>query len=321
MKSLKVNFIGNFGVGYVGETADEVILARELTDLGHKVVKVPRDQWRDICNGVKPNKDWVLPKVADINIVAKWDGFNGGIYINKLREVSGAPVFYWTWDWMQWPDIPRWHLEVALAADVHLTNEGGQLDIMKKAGVNAYYFPFDVADGELPIFNSYQKKYDVTFFGSCIDQGDRKKWLPIIAKKCDLTVFGWNHTGWQELGLKAYPPVYGDDFRKKLAQSKITLQFSTCDHIWGYWSNRVGKVLSAGGFLLARYSPGMELFLRDGVDYFSSPDEAIEKIQFYLRNVPARLSVQMKGKELGELFTTKQRIKELVIFIERYLYE
>jgi hypothetical protein len=222
---------------------------------------------------------------------------------------------------MQWPNTHAWHKELAMAADLHLTNEGGMIEQLNAWGVNAVYFPFDVADGQLSIHNSVNKKYDVVFFGSCIDQGDRKKWLPIIAKECDLTVFGWNHQGWQELGLKAHPPVYGEIFRQKVGESKICLQMSVNDHIWGYWSNRVGKILTAGGFLLARYTPGMELFLRDGVDYFSSPEEAIEKIHYYLVHVQDRVDIQSKGKKLGEYFTSKQRVTELVILMERYLYE
>ena len=64
----------------------------------------------------------------------------------------------------------------------------------------------------------------------------------------------------------------------------------------------------------------MELFLRDGVAYFSSPDEAIQKIAYYLQHSDERQAIADRGYEIGrDRFTSAARVKELMIFIDRYL--
>jgi spore maturation protein CgeB len=114
--------------------------------------------------------------------------------------------------------------------------------------------------------------------------------------------------------------VYGDAFAQTVGQSAICLQFSVYDHCWGYWSNRTGKILTLGGFLLARYTPGMELFLRDGAAYFSSVDEAVEKIDYYLEHDKERHKIAKRGHEIGrDRFTSHARIEELGILIDRFL--
>jgi spore maturation protein CgeB len=166
------------------------------------------------------------------------------------------------------------------------------------------------------------KKYDVTFFGSCVGQGDRIAWLKEINKQVPIQVFGWNNEGWLREEINAEPPVYGQAFVQKVAESKIILGFNVNDHTWGYWSNRVGKILTLGGFLLYRYVPGMELFLRDGVEYFSSPNEAVEKIKYYLEHEDEREKIAQRGYEIGrDRFTSESRVKELCILIDRFIYK
>ena len=308
-----INIVGGNTVGYVGEKCDELLIADSFRRIGYKVNFVPRDQWKAFVDGHEPNADWVLPIESDINIICKWHHFNDSKYISKLREMSDAPVFYWTWDFM---DYDGFHYNMAEACDLLLTNDGvGRVP----KNIKHHYFPFDVADGSLDHFQT-EKIYDVVFFGSHMKKGDRVEWIKDINKKNHVTIFSWNYQEWQKEGLTAYPAVYGDEFSKVVAQSKIILQFSVNDHYWGYWSNRVGKVLTLGGFLLARYAPGMELFLRDGVEYFSSVEEANEKIDYFLHSPNSLREVQIRGQFIGrERFTVDQRIKDLSIVIERFL--
>ena len=329
-----VNFVGNFSRGYVGETADEVMLAQEIENLGHTVRRIPRDEWRE---HVRDGKDYVNVSKdlrADANIICKWNAFYDGSFAEKLREKSGAPVFYWVWDYMVGNDgsLPDWHVKMIQGSDLYLGNDVrgwsylGNLLLNKKA----YYFPMDVADGNLmnthDLPGGHEKKYNVVFFGSYFPKGDRVEWLKEINKTFPVKIFAWNHEDWKkegfdqvELGLGAEPAVYGEDFTLKVAESRIILGFNVNDHSWGYWSNRVGKTLTVGGFLLQRYVPGMELFLRDGADYFSSIDEAKEKIDYYLKFPQKREEVAQRGYEIGrDRFTSKARVKELMILIDRF---
>jgi len=310
-----INFIGEFKNGYVGEISDLVHLAREMESLGHTVRRIPQDAWREYVIEGFPQNKYDVPKdlKADINIICKWHHFYDGSFINKLREVSRAPVFYWVWDYMQGED---WHMKMVEAADLYLGNDVRSGAYKTK---NCYYFPFDVADGDLPML-SEKKIYDVTFFGSWLMQGDRRQWLTDINQTNPVTVFSWNYHEFEKMGFDAHEAVYGEDFARKVAQSKIILGFNVEPNCWGYWSNRVGKVLTQGGFLLQQYAPGMELFLRDGVEYFSSIEEAREKIDHYLIAESERNEIASRGLEIGEQrFSSKERVKDLMILIERYL--
>lgn len=40
---MKINFVGNFTKGYVGEIADETHLSKNFEALGNEVQRVPRD--------------------------------------------------------------------------------------------------------------------------------------------------------------------------------------------------------------------------------------------------------------------------------------
>lgn len=317
MKKLTINFVGNFQNGYVGEVGDSTHLCRELEELGHMVRRIPQDEWREhVLSGMEyPN----VPKdlTADINIICKWHHFYDGSFINQLRKESNAPVFYWVWDYMDYHGIPGWHMEMVQAADLYLGND--VRNAFYKMSPNAYYFPFDVSDGDIPRHVMKEKQYDVVFFGSWIDQGNRQKWLSEINKTNPITVFSWNYQDWPE-EFDARPAVYGVDFARTVAESKIILGFSVDTNCWGYWSNRVGKVLTLGGFLLYQYAPGMELFLRDGVEYFSSIDEVRDKLDYYTLADTEREKIAKIGWMIGqERFTSKARVKDLTILIERFL--
>lgn len=319
-----VNFVGSFTTGYVGETSDESHLAREIEALGHVVRRLPRDQWREhVISGTEFSG---IPSdlKADINIVAKWDGFYDGSFARTLKSSSGgAPVFYWVWDFMQGEP---WHMEMVKAVDLYLGNDiySGQYDKLKYEAPgwknNLYYFPFDVADGEIEVPYGITKTRDVAFFGSWIPQGDRQKWLQEINLNIPVEIFTWNVEAWPKTFAKVHPAVYGKDFVKEVLKTKICLGFSVNPSTWGYWSNRTGKILTVGGFLLYQYAPGMELFLRDGAAYFSSPQEAVEKIKYYLEHEGERDDISARGNFIGrERFTSAERVKDLMTLADRFI--
>lgn len=323
---MKINFVGNYGTGYVGESSDEGHITREIEELGHKVNRIPRDIWKAYCDGHSdPNWEKYLANLkSDINIIAKWSHFDSDRYVNVLQEESQAPCFYWLWDYTDWKTEYMnndWHRIMAKSADLYLTNEGGDIPYMEKAGVKAIYFPFDVSDGNFDRTVGVHKIYDLVFFGSHVGKGDRIEWLTEINKTHPVTIFSWNHEVWKKQGfIDVYPAVYGSEFAYKVCQSKIIIGFSIEPNCWGYWSNRVGKVLTTGGFLLYQYAPGMELFLRDGAEYFSSIQEAKDKIGYYLEYEQEREMIAERGYKIGrDRFTSQARIKELLILIKRHL--
>jgi spore maturation protein CgeB len=219
-------------------------------------------------------------------------------------------------------DPENWNFKMAKASDLYLTGEGGLVGKYRQAGIPAYYFQMDVADANIETFvpKTHKYKYDVTFTGSLIGKGHRREWLQEINKKFPVRVFSWNWEEWRKLDFDASPAIYGKDYNKVISQSKVVLGFNVEPNCWGYWSNRIGKVLLAGGFLLQEYAPGMELFLQDGVNFFSTPDEAIQKIGYYLKNEGEREDTRKVGRlSLSWKFSSAYKAKQLTTLIERYL--
>lgn len=316
-----INFVGNFQNGYVGEVGDATHLVREMESLGHKVRRIPQDEWREHVIDEKEYPNVPKDMKADINIICKWHHFYDGRFIRHLGRVSEAPVFYWVWDFMDDQGFPDWHLKAIEAADLYLGNDVRNPKYRAIPTNNLYYFPFDVADANIPRYQTHEKKYDVSFFGSWIGQGDRQSWLTAISNYIHINVFSWNYKDWP-LGFDVSPAVYGKNLNRAISQSKIILGFNVEPSCWGYWSNRVGKTLLAGGFLLQQYAPGMELFFGDGMEYFSTIEELKEKIDFYLLADTERENIARNGWFLAQdRFSSSKRVRELIILIERYLKE
>jgi hypothetical protein len=315
---MRIGFIGNFQRGYVGEIADETHLCREISELGHTVYQIPRDEWRE---RVKQDLKYVnVPEdvTFDAVIICKWHHFYDGSFAEKAREKYKCPVFYFVWDYMPNPTPPDWHVKMIQGSDLYIANDIRNYPA-EIPSQKLYYFPFDVSD---KLFDRIvlPKEYDVAFFGSHIGAGDRLEWMRKINQVFPIKVFSQDFEAWKADGFDAMPAAFGEDLPREIAKSKIILGFNVNDHCWGYWSNRVGKTLTLGGFLLQRWVPGMELFLRDGAEYFSSPEEAMQKIDYYLKHDVEREKIAQRGYEIGrDRFTSQARIRELMILIERYI--
>lgn len=316
---MRINFIGNYKEDILGDVADEIHMARDLARAGNLVNCGDREVWRAYTLGYDVQEDWrsSLDFEADIVLVAKWHLFNDGKYIETLKKRFNCPVVYMVWD--RCTSEHNWNWEMAKAADLYLTNEGGEIAKLRADGVNAYYFPFDAGNGEYGL-GTTPNAPEVVFLGNYMDEGDRVEYLRYIKDYCKLTVFSPRFSAWQSEGIEAYPPIYGEEFNKVVRSAKINLAFSVDDHCWGYWSNRIGRTLAAGGFLMTRYTPGMELFLKDNVEYFSSKEEAVQKILFYLNHPHLIEQMKLKAAHHGqEDFTSIQRMKQLYILLDRYL--
>lgn len=317
---MKILFIGNYQTGPGGEMADEVHLTRELESQGHVVYRTGRDEWREyVIEGQPKNKyHTVFEDVKpDIVIICKWHHFYDGSFIEVAKAKYGCPVFYWVWDWMNGEE---WHIAMAKAADLYLSGELGSATYYHQLGIKFYYFQFDSCDGkDLPMaFDN--KEYEVVFLGSHTNQNNRLDILREINREVKIKVFAYDWEEWQKDGFDASPAVYGQRFNEIVAKSKIVLGTSANVNCFGYWSNRVGKVLYAGGFLLQWYTPGMENTLGDCCEYFNTSQEAIEKIRYYLDNDKARQEFWSRNILLGRIrWTSEYKVRQLGIIMDRYL--
>lgn len=304
LKRLRINLVGSHTVGMTGEQADEVNLSDALEKAGHKVTRVPRDTWKAHCDG-ESDDSWTMPdEEADFSIIAKWHHFTE----SKYAEMLPGKSIYWTWDWMEWPNPPDFHKAMIDGCDLHLTND--YVAIPEPYKSKSQYFPMDVT-GDFDL-GYHKEKNDVVFFGSCFPTGGRIDLLTEVNKHFDLKIYSQDHEKWKQLGFNAFPPVWKEDLGKVINESKICLQISIHNECWGYWSNRVGKIISAGGFMLAKYVPGMDMAIGDRAAYFKDTPDALEKIEHYLKNDRDREDITSR---IDDSFDIETRIIQLSILL------
>lgn len=323
---MNILFIGNFQTGPGGEPADETHLVRELGTHGNVVHAIPRDEWREYVLEGYPQNKYSVPTdgIWDIAIICKWHHFYDGRFIDAIREKYKCPVFYWVWDNMEGHTLGDWHMNMAQRADLYLSGELGLAKWYHDNGVKFYYFQFDSVDGLVPeyssITSSIEKVYDVVYLGSCTNQNGRLDILKEINKEVKIQVFGHDYEQWRKEGFLASPAVYGADANEVILRSHIVLGTSAGQKIFGYWSNRVGRVLQVGGFLLQWFTPGMESVIADSCDYFSTAKEAISKIKFYLEN-PKEIERFLVANQADNRnrWTSSHKTMQLSILCDRYL--
>lgn len=322
---MKILFIGNFQAGPGGEDADETHITSNLEEFGNEVYRIPRDEWREYVIENQPKDKYKVPEDAkpDIAIICKWHHFYDGRFIDAIKSKYGCPVFYWVWDYMEGSSVEDWHMKMCQSADLYLAGELGLANYYHQNGVKFYYFQFDSADNRHATFPSVpesEKEFDVIYPGSCNNQNGRLDLLKEVNKEIPIKVFAYDHEEWKKHGFDASPAVYGEEFNRVISKSKIVLGTSGGPNCFGYWSNRVGKVLYAGGFLLQQYAPGMELFLAGKCDFYSSAQEAILVIKYYLEHPEFRASVQGLFAESERFFWgSNYKVFQLLILMNKYL--
>ncbi len=109
---------------------------------------------------------------------------------------------------------------------------------------------------------------------------------------------GWNSTLPSDVYQKVrpIPNVRGADYRKALCASKIGACFFSK---WNrdQYTNRSWEIPACGVFLLSERTPAMQEFYCEGkeAEFFESPEEFVDKAQFYLRNDEKRKRIAAAG--------------------------
>jgi len=123
----------------------------------------------------------------------------------------------------------------------------------------------------------------------------------LLTANLPLSLFGspeWPRSLPTPLGkaLAKVRPLVGDEYATVLSSARICLAFhSTANRDRD--SYRVFEIPACGGFLLAYRTDLVQDLYKEGneAEFFSTPDELLDKTQYYLRNESARLEIAKRG--------------------------
>ena len=137
----------------------------------------------------------------------------------------------------------------------------------------------------------FEKQYDISFIGNIY--GDRKELIDGI---------GFN--------VNIITGAYGPNHSKEVSKTKINLNFCTSNGA----SDRVYKILAAGGFLLSNDWKNRENYLTDGKDcvIFHDMEDLNNKIDYYLKNEEERNKIAQAGLKSVQGFNRLNWAKRIV---------
>ena len=257
---MKILFIGVFTEGSTNNPQRDCLIK-----LGHEVDEFP---YRSISNfniALQEIKDY------DIILISKGNGISQ-YTMNKLKD-NNKKIIYWFMD-------PAQTFTPEMAMKTHFSNIAyfdkiKTLKLAKQFNKNSKYL-CEGYDETVDIEQKVEKEYDISFIGNIY--GNRKELLERLDNVDVIT------------------SAYGSQHSIEVGKSKINLNICTD----GCASDRIYKVLAAGGFLLTDDWEGRELTgLVDGEDLviYNDIDDLQTKITHYLRNEYMRNYISKKGKE------------------------
>jgi len=326
------------------EQADEINICDVLEREGHTTIRYNRFEIPKIFgeeaksptgHTLTPEEEEAKRKSAsEADVILTWKGgeFTPEV-IKRLRELCpDKPIYFIQHDLMEAnisstatmeqrspASLPTQHIQQARDCDAYFSKEIGWRKDYEKEGVNFIYWPEDACPDFYEKVDTttedYQHKcqileltreYPVVFTGTWSDMGiNRAEYLKPIRDALDLTIFSLNPDAWQERGYKAQSGMWDDNYAYLVSKAKINLALDWRHDIEGYWSDRIAQILGAGGFVLAKYTLGMERAFgpdKENLVYWTDQLDFIEKAKYYLEHEDERLRIAKRGHEYCEKY-------------------
>ena len=205
-----------------------------------------------------------------------------------FRKNNNAKIVFWFMDPLS--SFSGEFLEKTLNSDIAFFDKPKVLEFVKKYKNENCFYVCEGYDETLDIEQKIEKEYDISFIGNVY--GNRKELLERLGN------------------VDVISSAYGYQHSIEVGKSKINLNICTD----GCASDRVYKVLAAGGFLLTDDWEGRELTdLVDGEDLviYNGVDDLQTKITYYLENEHARNYISKKGKEKVKELTRARWAKKV----------
>ncbi len=201
-------------------------------------------------------------------------------------------------------EIPESLLQMARGVDTLFITSDGQREEYRRRGVRNVLFLPQACDAELHRMApaAEEHEYRLSFVGTIGKNSYRDQFLREVAARMPLHVWGKNEP--QDGGSLVVhrTHLYDDSLSAVIGRSFAILGVNYYEHmndIRRYASNRIWLTLGCGGFFIGYRAPSFDEVVPEGVyaEYFSSPDELLEKVSYYRENPAQRDAIRKRAYE------------------------
>lgn len=338
---MRIFYIGKLRVGTTSLARMKV-----LNDLGHETVPFDISVFESQSSRLVRSIAWRLyagPMVSKINralwreartpegIDLIWIDKGVWIYpetLQHLKEATGARALHYTPDSQFVIQRSRHFMASIHLYDVFVTTKEWEVDLYKQAGAkrviltyqgyDSRFYPRTVSDQERAQYDS-----DVCFIGHRQPHyAQRLKALSTIGIKLRIWGDAWpayaNSHPWAK-GLVS-PGLWGESYPVALACAKIGLGLLG-KHIPETSTTRTFEIPAMGTFLLAERTELHQQLFEEGkeAEFFSSDDEMIDKVKFYLAHDEARRRIAAAGRARCERsgYSSVDLLRQIIAVLEQ----
>tara|TARA_R100000315_G_C5230474_1_gene141497 strand:+ start:510 stop:1364 length:855 start_codon:yes stop_codon:yes gene_type:complete len=282
---MKILFLGVFTEGSTNNSQRDC-----LRKLGHQVDEF---SYREIKNFNKVLSN--IENEYDILLISKGNGLSK-YSIDSFRKNNNAKIIFWFMDPLQ--TFTGQFLEKTICSDIAFFDKKKTLNLANKFVKDKCFYVCEGYDETIDIEQKVKKEYDISFIGNIY--GNRKELLERLDN------------------VEIISTAYGSQHSIEVGKSKINLNICTD----GCASDRIYKILAAGGFLLTDDWEGRELTnLIDGQDLiiYKDDEDLQSKIKYYLENEDKRTDIAKNGKEKVKNLTRTNWAKKIIKMSEKFV--
>ena len=194
-----------------------------------------------------------------------------------------------------------------------LTSDPKSLDFKIK---NSYFIP-NPADKSFEILNNSKKKLDNDVFFAMshgVHRGNLKSGKYDEREKILKKLLNIKGINFDFYGIDNIQPIWGDNFLKKISQSKIGLNLSRGKPFKYYSSDRIAQYMGNGLLTLiheeTKYS---DFFNKDEIVTYKNFKDLTHKIKYFIRNDKKRRFIANNGKKKYLQFFSSEKVAKFII--------
>jgi spore maturation protein CgeB len=237
----------------------------------------------ELCTAVKPDLVWM-----------EWATDLGAAILNHLHQLSPRPLIISFQDDNPWGERhgDKWmwkdYFKVAPLFDLHLVKRKSDMENLEALGAKNFRLWRHGVYSPLfhPPVKPVEKKYPVSFVGTCID-GRVGLIEYLLMNKIPVHVFGnrWDQRSSLPKRFPAnfHPAAEGEAYANVIHHSQLCLGLVSHSH-HDEWTMRTYEVPGCAGLLLMENTPVQQDLFEDGKEaaFFSTPEDCLLKLQSLL---------------------------------------